>query len=354
MRYPLLMLSRGWGRYWKWALILGGPFVLGSPIAALVYEKAAEAADAYRYPPMGKLVDIGGRRLHLYCSGSGGPTVVVESGRGSYSVDWVYVQPAVAQFARICTYDRAGYGWSDPNHAPRSMPEISEELFLLLERAKVPGPYVLVGHSMGGLIVRLFAERHPEVVVGMVLVDSSHEDAKQRWPEAFAMLSGQPRPAFPLPEDVKRWFGLSRLKKMWLGVAGIPLPYRLLPPRVRAARMAFMIHPKQLDSHAGEADAGMDNFGPLRAARRRSEHPLGDLPLIVIAAKPRDDPAPARTREARMSMQKDLAALSSDGQLVVAHGSGHFIQIERPNMVVEAIESVVAASRRRHRNSTPA
>lgn len=125
MHYPVLMPSVGWAHSWKRALVLASPFVLGSPLAALVYQKAAEATDAYRYPPMVELVDIGGHRLHLCCSGSGSPTVVVESGRGSYSIDWVYLQQAVAKFTRICTDGRAGYGWSDPNHAPRSMPEIA-------------------------------------------------------------------------------------------------------------------------------------------------------------------------------------------------------------------------------------
>jgi len=351
LRYPVTMLSGGrggdWRHFWRWALVASGAFVLGSPVAGLVYEGVAEAVDAHRYPPMGKLVDIGGRRLHLYCVGSGSPTVVVESGRSSYSVDWAYVQPAVARFTRICTYDRASYGWSDPNHTPRSLPDIAEELFLLLERANVPGPYVLVGHSMGGSIVRLFALRHPEGVTGMVLVDSVHEDAKLRWPGASLAGRGHRPPAFPLPEDVKRRFGLTRLKKMSLGAAGIPRPYRLLPPRIRAARLAFMIQPRQLEAQIGEADASVDNFGLLRAARRRSERPLGDLPLIVIAAEPSNAPALRSNLEAHMSAQRDLSTLSSKGRLVVAHGSGHFVQIERPEVVVTAIENVVAESKRR-------
>ena len=127
-------------------------------------------------PPPGRLVDAGGYRLHLHCTGTGRPTVVLAAGLGDYSIDWGLVQPRVARFTRVCSYDRAGYAWSDPDPRPRSLQRAVDELQALLTNAEIPGPYVLVGHSWGGHIARVFAAQHRDAVAGMVLVDSSHED----------------------------------------------------------------------------------------------------------------------------------------------------------------------------------
>src|SRR4051794_9991798 len=132
--------------------------------------------DPKAHPPPGKLVDVGGWRLHLDYAGSGGPAVVFSSGSGDFSFDWALVQPEVARFARACAYDRAGDAWSDPGPIPRTMRQDAYELHTLLERAGIAPPYVLVGHSYGGLLVRVYAERYPDEVAGMVLVDPTHED----------------------------------------------------------------------------------------------------------------------------------------------------------------------------------
>src|SRR5262245_11311736 len=139
------------------------------------YEAIMAAGDAERYPPPGQLVDVGGYRLHIDCQGNGGPTVVLVTGLGGSSLLWSRVQPALAPSARVCVYDRAGIGWSDSSTGPRTPAAVADELHALLTNAGVPGPYVLVGASIGGKYSRMFAEQYPDAVAGMVLVDARHE-----------------------------------------------------------------------------------------------------------------------------------------------------------------------------------
>src|SRR6266487_2738761 len=147
-------------------------------LASVVYQGIASAVDASAYPPPGRLVDVGGYRLHIHCTGSGGPGAVgmLDAGNGGSSLDRGLVQPSVATFTRVCSYDRAGYGWSESGPTPRSSGRIVRELHTLLVNTGVPGPYVLVGHSFGGLNMRLYAYTYPQDMAGLVLVDSSHED----------------------------------------------------------------------------------------------------------------------------------------------------------------------------------
>ena len=151
----------------------------------LVYEQIEESRDRRLNHPPGVMVDVGGYRMHLYCIGQGSPTVVLESGLGDYWLAWYRVQPQIGQFAYVCAYDRAGLGWSDPSLRPRNSRFMAEELHTLLHKARVPGPYVLAGHSLGGYNVRMYASLYPTDVVGMLLVDSAHPDYYNpaRWPK---------------------------------------------------------------------------------------------------------------------------------------------------------------------------
>jgi pimeloyl-ACP methyl ester carboxylesterase len=171
------------------------------------------------FTPPGKLVDIGGYRLHLHCTGKGNPTVVLIAGGGDFSFDWSLVQPNVSRFARVCSYDRAGLAWSDPGPTPRTMRQDAHELHTLLSAAQIQAPYVLVGHSMGGLIARVYAAQYPNEVAGMVLVDATHEDttllfqgklARMRElakdtviPVPQTMQSSPPKP--PTAEDIEQF-----------------------------------------------------------------------------------------------------------------------------------------------------
>src|ERR687893_3124206 len=169
-------------RLWKWTRrVLVGVvglvvFVL---LAGVLYQLVATKIDAYRwYPPPGEMIDVGGSSMHLRCTGEEGraPTVVMDIGSGGIGMDWQRVQPGVAKFARVCSYDRAGTGWSDQGTQPRTSQQIVEELHTLLGNAEVQGPYVLVGHSLGGVNVQLYANQYPDEVAGMVLVDSALAD----------------------------------------------------------------------------------------------------------------------------------------------------------------------------------
>jgi len=143
-------------------------------LLSLIY--GASATDPQ---PTGQLISIGNRKLHIHCTGTGSPTVVVENGGAAFSFDWALVQSEVARFTRICTYDRAGYAWSDPGPEFDTFDQATQDLHLLLMNADVRGPYVLVGHSLGGMLIRFYQAKYPNDVVGMVLVDSSHEDSLQ-------------------------------------------------------------------------------------------------------------------------------------------------------------------------------
>ncbi|HEY0582880.1 MAG TPA: alpha/beta hydrolase, partial [Chloroflexota bacterium] len=139
----------------------------------LLYEALATDADLRQFPPPGQLVDVGGYRLHIHCTGTGSPTVILESALPAGSPVWAWVQPAVSRTSRVCVYDRAGESWSDIGPKPRDATRVATELHTLLANAGVDGPFVLVGHSFGGLYTRVFASQYRDQVVGMVLIDAS-------------------------------------------------------------------------------------------------------------------------------------------------------------------------------------
>jgi pimeloyl-ACP methyl ester carboxylesterase len=152
--------------------------------AGFFYENISEARDRRFNPMPGRVVDVGGYKMHIDCTGQGTPTVILDSGLGDSYISWRKVQPQLAQFARVCSYDRAGLGYSDSSPRPRTSRDIAEELHMLLHNAGIFPPYILVGHSMGGYDVRLYASLYRGEVAGMVLVDSSHPEQQKRFPAA--------------------------------------------------------------------------------------------------------------------------------------------------------------------------
>ena len=179
-------------------------------MAGAIYESLSEAADARAYPPPGQMVDVGGYRLHINCTGEGSPTVVIDAGLGDWSTSWGLVQPEVAKTTRVCTYDRAGMGWSEPGPLPRDAHQIAGELHTLLQNANIPGPYVMVGHSFGGLPVQVFVHDYPAEVAGVVLIESMYpgpEDLRHTKPDASRLASVLAR------------FGIVRLLARPLGLA---------------------------------------------------------------------------------------------------------------------------------------
>jgi pimeloyl-ACP methyl ester carboxylesterase len=292
--------------------------VLGLALGGYIYEPIAEAADAKAYLPPGQMVDVGGYRLHINCTGEGSPTVVIESGWGDFSAAWGWVQPEVARTTRVCTYDRAGMGWSEPSPEPRTAREFAKELHTLLEKANEPGPYVLVAHSMGGYTARVYAHDYPEEVAGLVFVDPqnlSTEDA--------AVFNPAPKPGKASLAVLMARIGVMRL------LAGPLGSIQDLPDGAKQAYTANTVTSRSTQTLLDEG-RGMSEGG----AQARAVTTLGALPLIVLSRGKNMDPESAAS-------QARYLQLSTDSQHLVAEESDHRIMIEQPEAAVAAILQMV-------------
>ena len=318
---------RGIGR--TLAALFGLLVVLG--LVGASYEAIAAAGDAQRYPAPGQLVDVGGYRLHIQCVGTGSPTVVLDAGLGGSSLDWSLVQPELGRTTRVCAYDRAGMGWSDPGSQPRTPRQIASELHTLLTNAGVAGPYVLVGHSLAGKNVRLFAQQHPEEVAGMVLVDARGEYVDANTAPAEAQGFQQALAAQAFLYRAARSVGLVRLigASLWGGPA--------MPRALRTEGMLFQTSQRAVDAQTAEGLERATDDAELQAAPA-----LGDRPLIVLAAEQNMTGTPYWAEA-----QRRQAALSSDSRLIIAQGSGHYIHWEQPALVIDAVRQLVEATRSR-------
>jgi pimeloyl-ACP methyl ester carboxylesterase len=314
---------------------LGGlvALVLVLAAAGFAYQTVAAAQDQRAFPPPGLLVDVGGHRLHIQCIGAGSPTVVTESGFGGTTLDWSLVQPAVGQTSRICAYDRAGFGWSESGPSPRTSGRIVDELHTLLANAGIPGPYVLVGHSVGGLHAQIFASQHSREVSGLVLLDPT--------PAAYLASLDPPaqRAAAPPIEQVRtiqvmQHIGLTRL----FGLS-VPMPVGHLSTEVQRQIRAVGFRSSVGDALYEEASACEVDLAEVMTAP-----PLrADMPLVVLVrglvVGPPDQDAAGKAANA------ELARRSTNGQLVVAERSEHYIQLDRPDLVIDAVNQVVQSVR---------
>jgi pimeloyl-ACP methyl ester carboxylesterase len=297
------------------------------------YEVIMAAGDTKRYPPPGQLVDVGGYRLHLQCVGQGSPTVVLDAGLGAFSLDWGAVQPEIATATRVCAYDRAGLGWSDPGPRPRSPQQFANELHTLLTNAGIQGPYVLVAHSISGKTARVFASQHPNEVAGMVLIDARHESVDDHLTPEQVKAEDTEQRQF---QDMIKWmarFGLVRL--LWAPAWPSMLPgSENLSPETRTAIGVLQARPRQIENALAEGQGRMDSNTLLRAAA-----PLRDAPVVVVASSQSIDHLPY-WKEA----QQIMTGLSSNSRLIVAP-SGHAVHFEQPGLVVESIRQVLDAAR---------
>jgi pimeloyl-ACP methyl ester carboxylesterase len=294
----------------------------------LLYQSIASAHDASSYPAPGRLIDVGGYRLHLSCTGTarpGSPTVILEAGYGNSSLAWSKVQPAVASFTRVCSYDRAGYGWSDNGPLPSTAGHMVTELHTLLTRAGVAGPYVLVGHSYGGLIMQLYTYTYPQQVAGLVLVESMHED-QFRYPDLHF---GAP------PSICQALAPLGIVRVLGLAAPGYVAEFPLAAQP--AAKAQF--NQTRFCQTASDEYAGMEeSFAQVHAAQR----PLGHLPLVVLThGHPYLGSQGERDWQA---LQRNLAGLSSDSRSIIATRSEHYIQLEQPDLVIAAIQQVLTGT----------
>jgi pimeloyl-ACP methyl ester carboxylesterase len=294
------------------------------------YQTVSEAADAKAYPMPGQLIDVGGHRLHLNCTGSGGPTVVLEPGAGGTSSDFGWVAPALARDTRVCVYDRAGRGWSEPADTPQDGAQIATDLHTLLQRGNVPGPYVLAGHSFGGLYALTFAARYPDEVAGLVLVDST-APARPANPDATS-------PGDAGSDDFMGSISalVSTSARLGLGRLSGLTDYATLPPRSRDEARASAATSRQLRSTIDEYIQG--GASTQEAA---SLHDFTNKPLVVLTA--------GRGSAAGWSETQDaLANLSTNSAHRVIDAATHASMIsdkEDAAATTQAILDVVSSVR---------
>ena len=303
----------------RWALrILVGlcGLIAVTALTGATYQWLATRTDLAATPPPGQLVEIGGHKLHLWCTGNGAPAVILDTGLGGSTVGWGFVQPDVARFTRVCSYDRAGMGYSDPGPAPRTARRIASELATLLDRGGIDGPVVLVGASIAGFNVRVFASDHPERAAGLVLIDASHEADAHEVPLMARFV--------PLlsTAGVLRLFGVSFGQSV-----------ESLPPSVRRYAQATRFRTAGYQAAADEILHIRETLSEVRSSRRKLTIPV----VVVTGARGADDHW--------QRLQRDLASLSERGCLVVAQRSGHAVPIDQPEVVVDAIRTVVETAR---------
>jgi pimeloyl-ACP methyl ester carboxylesterase len=325
-------------------MALAGVLVL--LLAGMLYQAVGARRAARRFAPPGTLIDVGGQRLHTVCAGTGRPVVFFEAGIAASSLSWTRVMPGVAAFTRACAYDRAGLGWSDPPRTPRTVDQMIAELGGVVRRAAGHEPSVLVGHSFGAFLVLVYAARYPADVAGVVLVDPPtewHPLSPQRARllrravqasylgaalaqvgvvrACLALLTGGAPAA---PRTFVRLLGPRALRTLEHVVGEV----RKLPPEVHPVVQALWSEPKCFRGMAehlgalgvmGEAAAGVPT--------------LKDIRLVIVSGG--DQPAPV------VAQHRELTRLSSRSRHLVAEGSGHWIHLDEPELVVREIRNIV-------------
>lgn len=320
-------------RFLAWSL--GVIFIL--LVAGVTYQQLATAADLEKYPPYGELVQVGEHKLHIHCIGEGRPTIVVDNGGGNWSMTWLALQDRLAQQTQVCVYDRAGLGASESGPMPRTSEVMVEELHQLLENAKVPQPYVLVGHSLGGYNARIYQDRYPDEVAGIGLVEAGHEEQWSRLPQEISDLV-----------DEQIMIGKIGRTLSYVGLLRLIAPPELkqLPPDLRAAHTAAMVTPKTLNAIIAEVESA-----EISANQLSKTGLLGDLPLVVISARHSNSAFAEmavtveipfeEADQAWFELQEELVTLSSNSQHFVSETGTHDINFDDPDLVVEAINRLL-------------
>jgi pimeloyl-ACP methyl ester carboxylesterase len=315
--------------------------------ACLALSETASQAE-----PPGKLVEVGGHRLHVNCSGKGRPTVVVENGLGDFSFDWILVQSRVSRFTRVCTYDRAGYAWSDPGPKPRTFAQLNLELHDALSKLGERGPFVLVGHSYGGPVIRSFAAHYSRDVAGVVLVDAAHEGLRVGIGGGKTIRLGDDAKGVPIPPPHE---AISASDKPVVRAEDLPEElktldpmFKVLPPEQQKMQLWAQQLPAVYDAQNSETQLSGEYF-----AKWLAEPQAGTLGKIQLAVLSRADggyrdgdadiPAAQLERE-RKEGQAKLLLLSSNSKQIIVH-SGHNMNLEAPDDVAAAIRDVVTAVR---------
>jgi pimeloyl-ACP methyl ester carboxylesterase len=306
-------------QYFRLALLLLVITVLSLPLDIQANDK----------PYAGQLVNVGTHRLHIHCKGEGSPTVIIDSGIGGFSLEWIKIQNNLANDVRVCSYDRAGYGWSDPGPKPRTTARITRELHTLLEEAKIPGPYVLAGHSFGGYNIRYFASEYPDEVAGLVFIDSSHPE--QFNTEEFKRVK---KPA----KSIKRKNTIRvRLVR--------PIIAENYPHENKRMAFRLMSTLKSKSTLINESE-----FMELSAKQVavRSNHRPYTFPVVIITRGKRvwpENDLGDRREQQWTNLQNDLENMAIKPDHFLAYKSGHIIHLDQPELVSENILFTVNKAR---------
>jgi pimeloyl-ACP methyl ester carboxylesterase len=303
---------------------------VAAPILGAIYQAAMEARDAARFPPPGRLVDVDGSRMHIFCEGSGTPTVIVEQGIGAQSLGWAPLNERMSAFTTVCAYDRAGMGYSDPLDHATPATEVARRLHTLLGKVGIDD-IVLVGWSAGGMYAREYYRQFPDRVKGMVLVDSSHEQQLVRL--------GDPDVGYVNPferERVLAPIGWTRLT----GAVEARFANSPLPAPVRDRLIALNLKSRLPRTMVAEGQGFRADL-----AANRTPPGLGSLPLIVLSEGKPNNPFMQEHIRTWSELQDELAHLSTNGRHIVAAESAHAIHRTEPDLIFNAVREVVAAVR---------
>lgn len=282
---------------------------------------------SFAYKPPGKMVDIGTHKMHLNCQGRYSPTIIIDSGLGGFSLEWVTLQKQLSKYNRVCTYDRSGYGWSEESPNPRTSKEIAKELYALLMADNVPGPYVMVGHSFGGYNIRYFSSQHPNLISGLVFVDASHPEQYKRMP--------QKKNDLVIETDPQR-----RVAQVQMARPSLSKNY---PEDTKNAAYYLLSMFKSKKTQLLE----LEQF--ITSAKQVLQHNyLPDVPVTVITRGKRVWPMNSfgdKSEKVWQELQDELAELGRTSRHLIAFQSGHSVHLDEPSIVYHAILDMVASSR---------
>lgn len=310
--------------------------------SSLSYQWLATLQEQARFPAPGQRVDVGGYQLHLYCTGQRDslyPTVILEGGLGAPALMWAMVQSGLESQRRVCSYDRAGYGWSDPSPLPRTAQMMTSELHQLLHKANEPPPYVLVGHSLGSVLVRVYAANYPDDVAGLVLLDPRHEAFFERMPPEYLRTDEANR-------QRTQWLtvltplGVTRLAGNTGALDTFEAYLAPLPENIEPMAWAKMIYnPQHWTTTLAEREASLASYAQVKQTVLPK-----DLPLRILTAEQGDSAWVASGQTINdanhilwLSLQQEQAQLSSRGEWVLVPQSRHYLYLDNPTAVSEAI-----------------
>lgn len=318
-----------------WTLLIFALLLVGG----CTCQRIALARTREQFPAPGKLVEVNGHLMHINCQGSASPTVVIDAGNGSFSVEWMPIQQELRQTTRVCVYDRSGYGWSEAGPGPRDGAQVVSELHDLLQAAGEAGPYLLVGHSLGGVHVRMFAAQYPDEVAGLVLVDTAYPLTIT--PEFEMQMRSSI--GFYQAMNMMTSTGLLRILGPLGGEDGMPATARKLPSDLQEVYLNLLLDPNQYATAIAEMQ-GLPQTFQQTSELLIGDHPFGDLPLMVLTAGQTSAPGSTPFNEqyvpvpdSQIQSQLELAGQSSRGEQRVIAQSSHSVHLDAPEEIIKAI-----------------